>query len=77
MDKYGLPRSHFHRYLQFWSFVASQAACFSHLPPTSYLDSLFFGTNLKQIIGKMYKLLNLHNPVTLDALEGKVGGRLR
>jgi len=72
VNKFDIPRSHFFRYLQLRNFVTSHSDCFPSCPPTSLLDSILrIGTKSKQIIGRIYSLLNLHNLATLDHLKNK------
>lgn len=72
VNRFNIPRSHFFRYLQLRNFIASHSNCFPLYPQVSLLDSIFkMGKNLKQIIGKIYGLLNLFNLSTLDYLKHK------
>ena len=72
VDRFNIPRSHFFRYLQLRNFIASNFSCFPLCPRGSLLDSIFkLGKNSKQIIGKIYGLLNLFNLSTLDYLKHK------
>ena len=72
VDRFNIPRSHFFRYLQLQNFIASHSNCFPLYPCVILLDSIFkLGKNLKQIIGKIYGLLNLFNLSTLDYLKHK------
>ena len=53
--KYNIPISHFFRYLQLRSFVASHSTHFPLLPPSSLLDSLLKLTSgRKGLIGVIY-----------------------
>lgn len=69
-QKFGIHKSDFFRYLQVRCFVASNSDCFPLCPPTSLLDSIFkcFIVS-KQIISKIYKLINSHQVTSLESLK--------
>jgi len=72
VNRFKIPRSHFFRYLQIRNFLVSHTDCFPSYPPTSLLDSIFkIGQDLKQNIGKIYKLLNQHSLANLDHMKNE------
>ena len=72
VNKYGIPRSHFFRYLQLRDFVQSQCAGFPISPSASLLDNIFRqGTDFKRLIGRIYELLNLYSSESLDNVKIK------
>jgi len=71
-QRFGIPRSDFFRYLQVRCFVISNSDCFPLCPPKSLLDSIFkCSTVTKQIISKIYTLLNSHQVISLESLKRK------
>lgn len=71
-QKFYLQKSHFYRYLQLRGFVASNSDCFPLCPPVSLLDTIFkCKVDTKQIISRIYTLLNRHNLNSLDPLRNK------
>lgn len=79
--KFKLHKSHFYRYLQIRNFTASNCSYFPKCPPLTLLDSGFkHEPHSKQIISKIYTLLNAQGPNSLDALkntwEGDFGEEL-
>ena len=77
VKKFNIPRTHSFRYLQLRSFVASISNCFPTHPPTSLLDLIFkMDTDSRQIIGRIYKLLILHNPAIKENSKSRWEGGL-
>lgn len=71
LNQFGIPWSHFFRYLQLRSFVSSQLKGFPSLPD-SLLDKIFKVLPWsKETIGKIYSLLSLDNLKLLDILKSK------
>ena len=72
VSKYGIPRSHFYRFLQVRDFVKPQLPGFPQRPSASLLDTIFGqGTDPRRMIGRIYELLNLHDSASLDNLKIK------